>query len=158
SACRAAGVEVGDIVLKVDGEAVATRMARYSKWIPDSTEAAHRLKVARRMLFGAEGSILTLTVRDKENRVKDITLPRKSEYLRSVTRRKGEIVRVLDRGIGYVDLERLSIDQVNEMFEKLRGTSATIFDLRGYPQGTVWSIAPRVNKKGARFGALYRYR
>ncbi len=64
-----------------------------------------------------------------------------------MTRRKGEIVRVLDRGIGYVDLERLSIDQVNEMFEKLRGTSAIIFDLRGYPQGTIGSIAPRINKK-----------
>jgi C-terminal processing protease CtpA/Prc len=42
------------------------------------------------------------------------------------------------------------------MFDALKGTSAVVFDMRGYPQGTAWSIAPRINTKGAKIGAIFR--
>lgn len=41
------------------------------------------------------------------------------------------------------------------MFEKIRNTHAVIFDMRGYPKGTAWPIAPRLtelrNAPAARF-------
>src|SRR4029450_6222023 len=42
------------------------------------------------------------------------------------------------------------------MFEALGSTRAIVFDLRNYPQGTAWSIAPRLNVRGAVHGASYR--
>jgi C-terminal processing protease CtpA/Prc len=71
----------------------------------------------------------------------------------------GDTVRILpDRlgDIGYVDLTRLSVPEVDGMFEKLKGTRALIFDMRGYPQGTAWSIAPRINTNHAEVGAQFR--
>jgi hypothetical protein len=50
----------------------------------------------------------------------------------------------------------LTVPQVDVMFEALKGTTAIIFDMRGYPNGTAWSIAPRINTNGAKVAALFR--
>ena len=58
--------------------------------------------------------------------------------------RNGEVFRLLNPKTGYVDLERLPIAQVDAMFDTFQNTDAIIMDMRGYPQGTAWSIAPRL--------------
>ena len=57
------------------------------------------------------------------------------------------IVQVLPSGYGYVDLDRLQAGEVDKMFETIKDTPAVIFDMRGYPNGTAWSIAPRLTEK-----------
>ena len=49
---------------------------------------------------------------------------------------------VLNEGChyGYVDLGRLGQNSVDNMFEDLWDTDAIIFDIRSYPQGTLWTI------------------
>jgi C-terminal processing protease CtpA/Prc len=42
------------------------------------------------------------------------------------------------------------------MFKAFSGTKAIVFDMRGYPNGTGWDIAARLNVRNARFGALFR--
>jgi len=49
-------------------------------------------------------------------------------------------------GIGYADLDRLPV-AMDEMFQKFKDAPAIIFDMRGYPQGTAWSIAPRLTEQ-----------
>jgi C-terminal processing protease CtpA/Prc len=56
-------------------------------------------------------------------------------------------MQVLPSGVGYVDLDRLQAGEVDKMFETIKGTPAVIFDMRGYPNGTAWSIAPRLTEK-----------
>jgi C-terminal processing protease CtpA/Prc len=41
------------------------------------------------------------------------------------------------------------------MFEKLKNTKAIVFDMRGYPNGTAWAIAPYLNTRKARYGAVF---
>jgi C-terminal processing protease CtpA/Prc len=41
------------------------------------------------------------------------------------------------------------------MFEKLKNTKALVFDMRGYPKGTAWSIVPYLNTRKARYGAVF---
>ena len=40
------------------------------------------------------------------------------------------------------------------MFERLKGTRAIIFDMRGYPYGTAWSIVPVPQPAFAAFTAF----
>jgi C-terminal processing protease CtpA/Prc len=54
---------------------------------------------------------------------------------------------VLPDGAGYIDLRRLTVAQVDEPFEAIHATPALIFDLRGYPHGTAWHVAPRLTKR-----------
>jgi C-terminal processing protease CtpA/Prc len=41
------------------------------------------------------------------------------------------------------------------MFESVKNTPATIFDMRGYPKGTAWEIAPRLTEKDSPVAALF---
>jgi C-terminal processing protease CtpA/Prc len=69
---------------------------------------------------------------------------------------KGEVVRILPGNWGYVDLTRLTEAEVDGLFDKVAGTRGLIMDMRGYPQGTAWSIAPRINTKKTKIGAQFR--
>jgi len=62
----------------------------------------------------------------------------------------------LPSGVGYVDLDRLQAGEVDKMFDTIKATPAVIFDMRGYPNGTAWSIAPRLTNKGNVVAALFR--
>jgi C-terminal processing protease CtpA/Prc len=46
--------------------------------------------------------------------------------------------------------------QTDQMFETFKDTKAIIFDMRGYPNGTAWSIAPRLTEKKHVPLALFR--
>jgi hypothetical protein len=73
---------------------------------------------------------------------------------------KGDVVRILPGksgyALGYADLTRLTRAEVDGMFDRLKDTRAIIFDMRGYPQGTAWAIAPRINTRNAKIGAQFR--
>ena len=156
-AVRAAGAEagdVGDVVLTLDGRPVAEREALLRRHLAASTEAGMRRKIADRLLSGPTGSTAVLTLRGRGDRVKEVRLTR-GPWTPPAT---GETVRVLPGNLGYVDLNRLTVPEVDAMFERLKDTRAIIFDMRGYPNGTAWSIAPRLNTRGAVYAALFRRR
>ena len=45
---------------------------------------------------------------------------------------------------GYVDMELLTTDEVSSMASDLWQLPAIVFDLRNYPQGTLWNIIPEM--------------
>jgi len=153
-AIRGRGVAVGDIVLSVDGEDAGQRLTRFSKYLVASTPQSLMYKAASFLLRGPENSEARLTLRDRNNRVKNVKLPRKSDF-RIFSERSGEVVKLLPGNIGYADLGRLTVNEVDSMFEKFKDTKAIIFDMRGYPNGTAWAIAPRLTEKNGVAAALF---
>ncbi len=95
-----------------------------------------------------------LTVRGPQDRVREVRLKRE----KWAPRPQGETVRVLSGNLGYADLTRLTIPEVEGMFERLKGTRAIVLDMRGYPNGTAWPITPHLNTRGATAGPLFRRR
>ena len=152
----AAGVEVGDVVVSVDGEHAAARIARYEALISAATPQGLADKIAISFMNGAVGSSVRLRLRGATGPEREVTLPRKAEDYTTLYHRErtGDVITVLAGNIGYVDLDRLTIPMVDEMFERLAGTRAIIFDMRGYPNGTVWAIAPRLSAAGGRVALL----
>ncbi|HVT39951.1 MAG TPA: S41 family peptidase [Gemmatimonadaceae bacterium] len=155
-AARRAGVEIGDIVEKVDGDSASARLARLVRIVPASTEWSRAEKVALSFMNGPVGSKVTLTLRGVDDRVKDVVLDRRYEDFNTLYHRErsGDVVRILPGNVGYVDLDRLTFDMVEPMFERLKDTRAIVFDMRGYPNGTIWAIAPRLTDT-ARVVALF---
>jgi C-terminal processing protease CtpA/Prc len=145
-AARAAGVEVGDEVLSVDGVPAATRFDSTARYISVSTRQHLVDKASLAFLSGADGSTVTLELRDAAGRLKRATLTRRHEDVTTLyhRERRGEIITLLPGDVGYVDLDRLTLDMVDSMFRRLAATRAIIFDMRGYPAGTIWAIAPRL--------------
>jgi C-terminal processing protease CtpA/Prc len=149
---QGSGAEVGDVILTLDGRPAAEREAELRRYFAASTEAGMRRKIADRLLSGPDGSELVLTVRGRGDRTREVRLKRqtwKPEFT-------GETVRILPGNLGYVDLNRLTIPEVDGLFEKVKDTRALILDMRGYPQGVFQFLASRLNTRGAEFGALFR--
>jgi C-terminal processing protease CtpA/Prc len=153
---KEAGMQVGDVLVSVDGEPALERMKKLGSYIASSTPQWHQAAILRRLLNGPEGSTVKIGLRHSTNKLKEVTLTRTRKYYQKIQLKPAsKVFRVLPDNIGYVDLERLTTDQVDAMFEEFKDTKAIIFDLRNYPQGTAWAIAPRLNVKSARHGALF---
>jgi C-terminal processing protease CtpA/Prc len=144
SAVRRSGIRMGDVIVSVDGEEAHARMRRIRPYVSASTPQALERILAARLMLGPVGSTTRLVVRGANQVNRTVELTRTQAF--DLTGRTGPLVRVLPGNIGYADLGRLPADQVDSMFERLRQTRAIIFDMRGYPLGTAWPIAPRLTR------------
>ncbi|HYR29904.1 MAG TPA: S41 family peptidase [Thermoanaerobaculia bacterium] len=145
---------IGDVIVSVDGEPLAPRVQRLWKYRTASTESARRNAVLSVALRGPANSVAKLGVRNADGTIRTVDVPRVEAFARG--KREGEVYRILDGNIGYADLSRLMPADVDAMFEKLMNTKAIVFDMRGYPNGTAWPIAPRINRNKAKYGATFR--
>jgi C-terminal processing protease CtpA/Prc len=148
-----AGIEVGDVLVAVDGQPAEARAEFFGRILTASTEAALRNRIGGALLRGPNGSTATLTLRGRDGATREVKATRAPFSLPPPSE---ETVRILPGGIGLVDLRQLERAEVDAMFDKVKDTRALIFDLRGYPRGTAWSIAPRLNVRGATVGATFR--
>lgn len=104
------------------------------------------------LLRGRKDETLTLHLRGSDGALRDERL--------TLTFEQGSIMKLyqdrqpdrptfdtLAGGYEYVNLSRLTPGEIETMFERIKSAPALIFDLRGYPQGTVFTIAPRLAKE-----------
>ncbi|HEY8134301.1 MAG TPA: PDZ domain-containing protein, partial [Thermoanaerobaculia bacterium] len=147
-----ADIAVGDEVVSVDGEPLSDRVKRLWKYFTASTETARLASVLGHALRGARNSVAELVVRGADGKLRTVKIAR-TQFSPIVDERL--VWRVIDHDIGYIDLTRLTADQIDAAFDAVKETKALIFDMRGYPNGTGWSIAARINRKNATVSALF---
>ncbi len=157
-----APIKVGDVVLSIDGEPVEKRREHLSRYLAASTPQSLMLTVHRVLLVGQKNSVVKLRVRGADNQERDVELVRSvspgDPKFYAAMDRKGPIIQLLPSGYGYVDLGRLEVGDVDKMFETIKDTRAVIFDMRGYPTGSAWAIAPRLTEKKNLVAALFSRR
>ncbi|HSM16044.1 MAG TPA: S41 family peptidase, partial [Gemmatimonadales bacterium] len=153
-AARAAGIEIGDIVLGIDGEDALERVHRYAKYIAASTPQALMMRAVDLILSGPTETAASLKVEGRDGQTRTVEVPRRPDYRQGFTYRTGDVLRLLDGNIGYADLDRLTTAQVTEMFERFKDTEAIIFDMRGYPNSTAYSIASYLADEPGKGAAL----
>ena len=152
-------IKVGETIVTIDGEPVEKRREFLSRYIASSTPQWLMRNVHARLLSGPKESVAKLSVRGLNGEVRDIELPRAvsstDPKLFAELQRSTPIIQILPSGYGYVDLARLQGGEVDKMFDTIKNTPAVIFDMRGYPNGTAWSIAPRLTEKKNVVAALF---
>jgi C-terminal processing protease CtpA/Prc len=156
-ASEKAGVAIGDTVVQLAGADIGPRIRELSRYFSASTPQALMWKVCNYLLNGTPGSEVSVQMRKPDGRLVTSTVVRKTEYRMQTNRPSSrDVIELLPDNIGYADLNRLSVPMVDDMFERFRKTRAIIFDMRGYPQGTAWSIAPRLTESKGPVAALFR--
>ena len=150
---------VGDEIHAANGVPLEEGIARYRPLVTASTETARRRRAAAWAMLVEAGPVVTLPVSGADGVRRDVEVPR-GELREPPAPKEAPPYRLLEgeADLGYVDLMRLEVPQVEELFLELGGTDGMIFDLRGYPRGTAWAIAPRINDRGAEVGARFRRR
>ncbi len=140
-AAGAAGAEIGDVIVEVDGERALDRIDRYARHVAASTPQRLMARVADFILFGPDGSAARLTVRGRDGGIRTLDVPRRGAYPVFPEYRSGAVARRIDREIGYIDLARLERSEADAVLEGMMDASAIIFDLRGYPKPLApWTI------------------
>lgn len=153
-AAKRDGFAVGDVVETVDGETVAARAARLRPYVVASTEQSARevLDSSGRnfSLFGGPArSTVELRLHGADGRTRTVRTTRQGSNA-ALSQRKRPIVDVLPGNVGYIDLPRLKYADAEAALTRLASTRALVFDLRGYPQGTAWVIAPHLTASTVR--------
>src|SRR5262249_39627620 len=142
---QASELSVGDVIVSVDGEEVAKRRERLGRLFAASTPQALQRRVHGALLSGPEKSQVKLAAKNKDGKLIEATLERTARPI--LVERKYPVFTVLPEGFGYMDLARLTVPEVDAAFEAIKNTPAVIIDIRGYPRGTAWAIAPRLTDK-----------
>jgi hypothetical protein len=148
----APGLAPGQIIETFEGKPLAERMNALKPYITASTPAHLRHRLLARALSGPEGSQATVGVRDAAGQRKQVRFTRSMQSLQRAP--TGDAWRLVGNSVGYVDLTRLRPADVATLFEKMKNTKALVFDMRGYPHGTAWALAPYLNVRNARYGAV----
>jgi C-terminal processing protease CtpA/Prc len=144
------GIRVGDVIDAIDGVPARQAMDRAKPYIcsstPQSANATALAPIIRPSVFaGRRGTAFTLRFHHPDQpaalttsfvrNVYRVTPPTSPKYI------------VLPGNVGYVAFDQLEQTEVDAMFSALKNTRAIIFDNRGYPKGTAWSIAPRLTTR-----------
>src|SRR5215204_1664662 len=152
-------IKVGDVVLVVDGEPVEKKREFLARYTSASTPQWLMKGVNARLLLGPKNSVVKIKVQGIGGETRDIEIARSESIMdpkwARLLERSTPVIQVLPSGYGYVDLDRLQVGEVDKMFDTIKGTRGVILDMRGYPNGTAWSVAPRLTDKENVVAALF---
>ncbi len=155
---RVKGLRVGDIITSVNGEPIQDRIARMAAIQPASNEWTRQRDLSNRLLRSPVGTPIRIGLLGADGRPKTVSVVSQPPNRLQPPPDTSVHFRRLPGNVGYVHMGQLETKDVDRMFEALKSTKAIIFDMRNYPQGTAWAIAPRLTDKrnvvGARF---FRY-
>jgi len=136
-------ISVGDIIKSVNGVDIYELRDSLRQFTVGSNSAGLEKYINDRILNGPSGNVQM--VLENQAGQKNVSILRNltwSEYS-EIIKRTGPIWEIIQRGskgVGYVDLDRLEIGQIDSMFTDLWNTDAIIFDLRGYPNITMYNM------------------
>ncbi len=150
---RSGLLKVGDDIVQIDGEYVGARLARLRAATAASNEAGRWRKAMAEMLTFLPGASVTLQVDGGDGKRREVVL-QPTPLDDALAPRHARPMISVNKGIAYVDLDRLQAGEVDVMFDKIKGSRALILDMRGYPHGTGRAIAERLNVNDASIFAM----
>lgn len=141
-----AGVSPGDILTAVKGIPIREIEDSLIQYVPASSPAALYRDIYYNMLIGGNFTSLSLTFLDSNNNTYTATALRTITIYDWVNWAHNPGLTssffVTTCGYGYVNMGMLQPEEVQVMYTLLENTPVIIFDLRNYPNGTLWEIAP----------------
>jgi carboxyl-terminal processing protease len=156
SLTRANNLKKGDVIASIDNKSADSAIAEYSKYISASNYGVKQRfeynilwrshKDSSVVAVEREGKQITQTVRRYNfPALKWTWTPKKKD---------NHSWKMLEDSIGYVDMGNLLPGQVNAMMQDLKNTQAIVFDIRNYPQGTMYKIANHICDKHKPFASF----
>lgn len=144
-------LEVGDILLEIEGVSVEELRDQCRPFMAASNEVVMNRNINSGCLIWGDFGVFDIKVEKADGSEMLINdLHRSTDDFRDFqwgldTKPSWEKIELAECGeIGYVDMELLTPDEISAMVSDLWDLPAIVFDLRNYPQGTLWHIIPEM--------------
>jgi hypothetical protein len=123
--------QMGDVVLAVDGVDAGQWVADAVSRISGSPQWQH-YRALDEFAAGAKDQVRKFRLLRGDQEI-EVEAP--LDFESEVPGWERPLVSELERGIWYVDLDRVPIEEIRERMKSLADAKGVIFDLRGYPRG-----------------------
>jgi carboxyl-terminal processing protease len=146
SLCKKKDIHLGDVFLKVGNLSIEDIFKEKSKYIGASNDVT-KLRKSYYAIFNGQSDSVSTTF-ERNGVIAEKTLHRyyfkdfKHPWTNS---NKKDTCKILEGNIVYVNLGLLQSKQTARYLNKLKDTKAIIFDVRNYPNGTMYSISKFLN-------------
>ncbi len=146
SLCKKNDIQLGDVFLKVGNLSIEDIIKEKSKYIGASNEATKLRKIYFAILNGHTDSVDAIFERNGIIQTKTIYRYYFWQFkYKWPSENKNNTYKILDGNIGYINLGLLQKKETKKCLNDLKDTKAIIFDVRNYPNGTMYSIANFLN-------------
>jgi C-terminal processing protease CtpA/Prc len=129
------GLDIGDIITKIDGKNTSDIVLDLSKYFPASNEAARLRDVSEEILRSQNNELEVEFLQNGTLKSRKVKLYPKNE-LKIYKRFKiidEKCYRILDNNIGYITLMSIKDDDIPKIKEEFKNTKGIIIDIRNYP-------------------------
>ena len=140
-------LQLWDEVLGIDGVPVAVAAEKLRNFIASSNESTYKRDVVRYLPNGPQYSKMLLTIkRDAtESKVELIRTGRSTLRSSSVDFNDNyKTIQTMQDSVLYINMGNLTWNMADSLAKELHKQKVLLFDIRNYPQGTAWTIAPRL--------------
>ncbi len=149
---------VGTVISHIDGETIGERIDRLRPYVSASTPQALLRDLTPLFRVGTQAAKLTLDLTGRDTIVTVARYPhaKLGRNRAAYTSARYPVSSWLAGGVGYVNIGKLSQKQVDSVMTALLPAKAIMFDLRGYPQQTVYSVGRYLVNKLTPFARFTR--
>lgn len=154
-------VKNGDEIVAIDGLSTIQWEDSLRPYISSGNPNTFRRFMCTELLAGAYNSNVVIDLKNASGIIYTINANRGSNKYGtwfssyypndSLSYRKWETINC---NIGYVHMGNMEIADVTDMYDNLKTKDAIIFDIRNYPQGTAFSLAPLMYPNRAAFSRI----
>jgi C-terminal processing protease CtpA/Prc len=129
------GLEIGDIITKINGKNIFEIIEKRKRFYPASNEPTRLRDLSTDLLRSNELEVQISIIRDKEEKTKALALyERDSLNIYRWYRRDNEpSFKILDGNIGYITLKTIKQEDIEIIKDTFKTTKGIIIDIRNYP-------------------------
>lgn len=134
------GLQVGDVVILVEGAPVEAALAREEALVSGSPQWK-RYRALMNLLSAPRGEQVSLTAERSDGSRFEVQVRPQPTATPPLREPRPPPLTQMDDGLLYVDLTRLDEAALEAAKPQIQSAAGVIFDLRGYPQGDPWYLA-----------------
>ncbi len=137
SLSKLSNIEVGDVILSIEGQPIKEKARELGKYLPNPNEAFHNGEISRYIFNGNSDSLTLLVKRNNDSiklEIQRYSFPEIRKYRDKKDIKSWEI---LNENIGYANMGELTNQNLSEFYSNIKNTEGLILDFRYYPN---WEI------------------
>ncbi|MBK8924710.1 MAG: hypothetical protein IPM74_02110 [Crocinitomicaceae bacterium] len=134
-------LRIGDIILKVDNVKIQDLVDQNMKYVAASNQAVKKRDICKYLLNGSTESTVLEILRDNNKLMRKIKRYEFGYFKNEKEKSYPNSWRIIEKNIGYVNMGNVKLNEVSKIMNNLLHSQSIIFDLRNYPNGTMYEFA-----------------